>query len=159
MEKHIKDFENYTINTKGEVYNTLKGKVKKPQRFKSGYLFVSLFQDGRNKMFLIHRLVAEAFIPNPQNKPQVGHWDCDRTNNNVENLYWCTAKENMDNPITRQNISESRKGMEFSEEHKKHLSDRAKTKIGKLNNFYGKKHSEETKQKMSESHKKKRTIT
>ena len=159
MKKRIKGFENYTINDSGDnekmVYNTVRGKYKKPQRFKNGYLFVSLYQEGKNKIFLLHRLVAEAFIPNPQNKPQVGHLDCDRTNNKIENLYWCTAQENMDNPITHKNISNSRKGIKFSEEHRKHLSEKGKTKIGSLNNFYGKHHSEETKRKMSESHKKK----
>ena len=130
MEKHIHNFENYTINDSGMnekcVLNTKTGKYKKPQKYKNGYLFVSLFQNGKNKIFLLHRLVAEAFIPNPENKPCVGHYDCKRTNNSVENLYWCTQQENMSNPITIKNISETRKGMKFSEEHKKHLSEKAK---------------------------------
>ncbi|MBR2558612.1 MAG: HNH endonuclease [Methanobrevibacter sp.] len=135
MEKYIPNFENYTINDSGNnnamVYNTLRKKFKKPQQYPSGYLFVSLYQNGKNKMFLLHRLVAEAFIPNPENRPCVGHYDCNRTNNNVENLYWCTQQENMNNPITIKNISETRKGMKFSDEHKKHLKEKAKANYKK----------------------------
>lgn len=57
------------------------------------YLHVSL--NSRKKVYLIHRLVAEAFIPNPENKPQVNHKDCDKHNNCVSNLEWVTRSENM----------------------------------------------------------------
>lgn len=130
MEKHIPNFENYTINDSGDnnrmVFNTVRGKYKKPQCYKSGYLFVSLFQDGRNKIFLLHRLVAEAFIPNPDNKPCVGHFDCNKANNKIENLYWCTQKENMNNGITRKNISISRQGYKPSAIARARMSESAK---------------------------------
>lgn len=61
---------------------------------KNGYLRVSLNKDCSRKHFLVHRLVAEAFIPNPQNMPQINHKDEDKTNNRVENLEWCDAKYN-----------------------------------------------------------------
>lgn len=154
-EEHIKNFEIYTINTRGEVFNTITKRYKKPQKYKNGYLFVSLYQDGRNKMFLIHRLVAEAFIPNPEGKPQVGHWDCNRSNNAVENLYWCTATENMNNPITRKNISKGRKGIKPSEETRKKMSEAGSKRVGKLNGFYRRKHTDEFKEKASERMKKK----
>lgn len=163
MEKVIKNFENYTINDSGDndrmVFNTVRGKFKKPQQYPSGYLFVSLYQNGVNKIFLLHRLVAEAFIPNPDNKPEIGHYDCNPSNNTVENLYWCTHKENMNHPLTKKRISRNRMGMKFSEEHKKHLSEAGKTKVGELNNFYGHKHSKESKTKMSNSHKKQEGLT
>lgn len=163
MNKHINEFDNYTVNDSGDnnrtVYNTVRGTYKKPQHYKSGYLFVSLFQDGKNKIFLLHRLIAEAFIPNPDGKPCIDHINGDKTDNRVENLRWCTHEENMNNPITKKRLSESRIGMKFSEEHKKHLSEKAKTKVGELNNFYGKKHTVESKLKMSESHKKKSATT
>lgn len=155
MEKKIKDFDNYTINKKGEVFNTVTQKFKKPQQYKNGYLFVSLYQNGRNKIFLIHRLVAEAFLPNPENKPCVGHWDCIRTNNNVENLYWCSQKENMNNTITKKNISKSRQGYTPSEETKKKMSESASKRVGELNSFYGKKHTDQFKKESSDRMKKK----
>ena len=59
-----------------------------------GYFMVKLRKDGIQKMCLIHRLVAQSFIANPLNLPQVNHKDEDKTNNNVDNLEWCTAKYN-----------------------------------------------------------------
>ena len=69
-------------------------------------LYVSL---GRGNKRYIHRLVAEAFIPNPENKPYIDHIDTDRTNNDVTNLRWVTQEENMRNEQTRENL---RKGWE-----------------------------------------------
>ena len=68
--------------------------VYKPQLDKSGYLRVVLQKDGEMKGFLVHRLVATAFIPNPNNLPYVNHRDECKTNNCVENLEWCDASYN-----------------------------------------------------------------
>ena len=59
-----------------------------------GYPRVHINVNGKNKNMTVHRLVAEAFIPNPENKPQINHIDGDKTNNNVKSLEWCTASEN-----------------------------------------------------------------
>lgn len=59
------------------------------------YLFVHLSKGKKVKQTLIHRLVANAFLPNPDNKPQVNHLDEDKTNNRVDNLEWCTSQENV----------------------------------------------------------------
>ena len=60
----------------------------------NGYCYVHIQVDGKSKGFRVHRLVAETFIPNYENKPYVNHIDGDKTNNCVDNLEWCTAKEN-----------------------------------------------------------------
>lgn len=71
-----------------------KGRILKPALDKKGYLFVTLCRNGKKRQFHIHRMVAETFIPNPENKPQVHHRDEDKTNNVVENLSWASAKAN-----------------------------------------------------------------
>lgn len=90
----IKDYENYEVKPNGEVINTKKGIVLNPSKFKNGYLCVSLYKNRKKKTFHVHRLVAEAFIPNPDNLPCVNHKDENKANNSVENLEWCTNKYN-----------------------------------------------------------------
>lgn len=72
--------------------------ILKP-RIVNKYLTVALFKDGKYKYYRVHRLVAEAFIPNPHNKPQVNHKNANKLDNRVENLEWATAKENTQNAI------------------------------------------------------------
>jgi len=67
--------------------------VLKPRNNK-GYLQINLYKDRKGKNFWIHRLVAKAFLPNPQNYPQINHVNEDKTNNAVSNLEWCSAKFN-----------------------------------------------------------------
>lgn len=68
--------------------------IKSPSKSEKGYLRIALCKNGKIKYVSVHRLVANAFIPNLQNKPCVNHKDCDTSNNNVNNLEWCTYKEN-----------------------------------------------------------------
>lgn len=91
----IKDFPNYRIDKIGNVFNS-NGLKLKPSISNTGYLRVSLSNnDVKHKRFLVHRLVAETFIPNPNNYPQVNHKDENKTNNCVENLEWCTPLYNL----------------------------------------------------------------
>ena len=62
---------------------------------KDGYLQVNLNKQGHQKIYLVHRLVAQTFLPNPENKPYINHIDCNPSNNCVNNLEWCTQSENM----------------------------------------------------------------
>lgn len=99
MYKKIKDYPQYRINKKGVVrrypgyfgkpYNILKTSISR-----NGYVHISLCKNGKVKTFRVHRLIAEAFIPNPENKPQVNHIDGNRINNSLSNLEWVTRSEN-----------------------------------------------------------------
>ena len=87
----------YQISNKGRVKSLYKGseRILRPGIDGSGYMFVCLCYDNVRKYFKLHRLIAQAFIPNPENKPQVNHLDECKINNTLENLEWTTAKENI----------------------------------------------------------------
>lgn len=90
----VKRNPNYSINEKGEVRNDATGYIKKPTENKAnGYLMLDLYVDNKRTKVPLHRLVAEAFIPNPDNKPTVDHIDGDRKNNATSNLRWATYSE------------------------------------------------------------------
>ncbi len=92
--KPIKDFDNYSISNLGQVKNNNTGKILK-QGIKGGYSTLSLIDNDNNrKSWKTHRLVALAFIPNPENKSDVNHKDKNKINNCVNNLEWMTRKEN-----------------------------------------------------------------
>ena len=99
--KDIKDYEGYyQISNLGRIKSLPRNGTIKSERIikgaisKNGYLRVCLQKNGIKTNFLVHRLVAEAFIPNPDNLPQVNHKDEDKTNNIYTNLEWCTASYN-----------------------------------------------------------------
>lgn len=94
MYKEISDYPNYIVYDNGRVQNQKSGRFLQPQFFGNGYLRVGLSKDGEQKMFLVHRLVAEAFLPNPEGLPVVNHKDGNPSNNNVSNLEWCTQEYN-----------------------------------------------------------------
>ena len=93
----------------GYSYNIpIKGRILKPRPLKKGYLHVSLSHGNRqfcNKQ--VHRLVAETFIPNPHNLPQVNHIDENKVNNRVDNLEWCDNKQNSDHGTRNKRISKA----------------------------------------------------
>ena len=88
----------YLVTSEGQIISVPKngkmGKVVKQQKTGNGYMQVALHKDGRYERLLVHRVVAECFCPNPELKPCVNHIDGNKSNNNFENLEWCTYSEN-----------------------------------------------------------------
>lgn len=122
----------YSVSNAGEVFSHNYNGTGKTQELKQikcrGYHHVCLYYNGQMKRKQVHRLVLEAFIPNPENKPQCDHINTDTTNNQVSNLRWVTAKENHNNPLTRKNHSESQKGKKVSDETRRKISEAMKGK-------------------------------
>lgn len=90
----IKGYERYAVSTEGAIKRIANGKVLKPQMTSKGYQVVRLYNDDGNKLLKVHRLVANAFIENPNNLPMVNHLDENKTNNHVCNLEWCDNQYN-----------------------------------------------------------------
>ncbi len=91
--REIKNYRNYQVSNLGNIKNILSGKNLKPIINRSNYCLVRLGKSSK----LIHRLVCEAFIPNPENKTLVDHKNNNRVDNRVENLRWATPSENSQN--------------------------------------------------------------
>ena len=121
----------YQVSNMGRVYSFKTNKILK-QSVARGYLQVGLLDNGKQKTGIVHRLVAEAFLPNENNYPCVNHKDENRKNNNVSNLEWCTHEYNNNYGTRKEKASKTMKGKFKGEKHP----------------FYGKKHTVEAKEKM-----------
>lgn len=97
----------YEVSNFGEIRNIKTSLLRRLNKDRKGYLYASLWKNNKGKCVKAHRAVAEAFIPNPLNKPQVNHKDCNVSNNHVSNLEWCTPKENSQHMV---NLGNSTKG-------------------------------------------------
>lgn len=148
--KDIKDFEGlYQVSNMGRVKSlarvilrnngkkqTFKEKIIKQATNKQGYYQISLWKNGIEKRYLLHRLIAEHFIPNPENKPCIDHINTDPTDNRIENLRWCTYKENNNNPLTVKHRSKPRNWKIKGFEHWKSKPVVQLTKKGELLKIY-----------------------
>lgn len=151
MLKEIEDFKGYFISDDGKVFCNLgKGNRNKehtvslyeikPRYVSNGYTRIYARQNSTNKRkdLYIHRLVAEYFIPNPENKKYVDHINCDRSDNRVENLRWCTAKENTSKTEKIHHVIRNEKGMFVSnytydrKEYKKIAKNHSRRRDNKL---------------------------
>lgn len=96
MWKQIVGYENnYQVSDTGQVRNKATKKIIKPYSNSKGYQIVTLSKNGLTKKMRVHRLVAQAYLDNPENLPDVNHRDYDRTNNCADNLEWMGRKENV----------------------------------------------------------------
>lgn len=127
MEEIWKDIENYEglyqVSNLGRVrsldrvvksertgYKTVRGKIIKPTIQNTGYYYVLLYKDGKALRKTLHRIIAKAFIPNPENKPQIDHINGDKTDCRIENMRWVTPGENNSNPHRCKEFSCSKSG-------------------------------------------------
>lgn len=139
--KEIEGYEGlYQVSTEGQVrslnYNhTGKTKILQQDTSKRGYKRVRLCKNGKSKPYSVHRLVALAFIPNPNNLPQVNHKDENKTNNVAWNLEWCTPAYNMNYGTRNKRSSEAKKGHIVTKETRRKIST---TKKGKKSANYDK---------------------
>ena len=111
MEENWKDIEGYEglyqVSNLGRVKRVKTDRVLKGYKNTCGYLIINLCENSIVSSKKIHRLVAQAFIPNPDNKSQVNHIDEDKTNNNIDNLEWVTAKENNNHGTRNERIGKA----------------------------------------------------
>ena len=111
--KKIEDFENYSVSSEGRVRHDKKGNLKKPHKTRCGYytMFLDATKSNVRKSFYVHRLVAQAFFPNPNNYKEVNHLNGIKTDNRVENLEWCDRSHNIKHAFEK-GLYNSRKGIE-----------------------------------------------
>jgi len=93
----IDNYPDYLIYPDGKVFSKKRNKEMKPFTNKAGYQRISLWKNGKEKKFYIHRLIGIHHIPNPENKPTIDHINRIRDDNRVENLRWATSKEQSEN--------------------------------------------------------------
>lgn len=154
--KDIEGYEGYQVSNLGRVRSLdridsnnhpLKGVILKPYISNSGYLLVGLYKQQKRDRKLLHRLVAEAFIPNPENKPEIDHINTDKTDNTVflnedgsvnydkTNLRWTTRKENINNPLTKTKMQINARKPSKGKYGKKHHRSKPIIQYDKEGNF------------------------
>lgn len=113
------NYENYEVSNLGRVRNKKFDRIIKPFNHVCGYDLVDLAVKGISKTHTVHRLVATAWIPNPENKPQIDHWDNNKKNNAVSNLSWVTALENI---VRTPRVQNARRRNAWLEESRRFLA-------------------------------------
>jgi len=117
----INNYPNYLIYEDGRVQNKKTKRFLKPGNT-NGYLYVNLSHQGKHKSHKIHRLVAEHYIDNPENKKTVDHINRDRKDNRIENLRWATYTEQIENrkeSCIQKNNTSGHKGISYDKKYKK----------------------------------------
>ena len=133
----VKDYERYCVSKQGYVFskgNNEELKEISPTKNNNGYLKVSLYKNGKRKMFYVHRLVAMSFLDNPNAFPMVNHKDFNKENNEAGNLEYCTARYNMAYSSMAGRHSSSYLGVTWDKRRRKW---KAQYQIGKKKVFLG----------------------
>jgi len=130
----ISGYNNYEVSSHGRVRNNISDKVLKLCENKGGYFKVTLYKDGKKQTRVVHKLVAEAFIDNPNDKQYVDHIDNDRKNNYKSNLRWCSSQENNRNRTKKLNTSSKYRGVYW---HKRFKKWHARIKTNGVNKHIG----------------------
>lgn len=145
----------YEVSNMGNVRNVRRNTLLRLTKTNYGYIQVDLYKNGIKTGLKVHRLVAQAFLPNPDNLPQVNHKDEDKTNNNVTNLEWCTVKYN--NNYGTKNIRRSETLIKngywtglSKEEYRKEYYEKNKEKRREYMREYRKVYREKNREKIRE---------
>lgn len=126
--KDIVGYENkYQISNFGRLRNA--NGIMKPMTATNGYLVACLWKNNKQKKFVLHKLVAQAFLENSNNYKEVNHIDENKTNNRADNLEWCSHKYNMNYGTLKEKISKANSGRTTSDETKQKLSQISKGRI------------------------------
>lgn len=124
--KDVPNYEGiYQASNLGRIKQSQYNHILKPI-LHNRYYCVGLSKDGKVKQYRLHRLIAETFIPNPDNLPQVNHKDENKLNNNVDNLEWCDSKYNNNYGTKGARISKTKMGHTVSEETKQKIRETLK---------------------------------
>ena len=118
--KTIDEFDNYEVCNLGFVRNRNSRKIKKQCTHENGYFYVQLWKNGKKYNKSVHRLVAKAFIENPNNLKEVDHVDGNKSNNQSENLRWATRSQNIANTNMPANNKSGIKGVSWDKKAKKY---------------------------------------
>ena len=106
--KTVKECDKYEVNNKGEIRHKKRKQILSPRKNSGGYGYVCFIIEGQRKNFAIHRIVANAFLPNPNGYTEINHKDYDKTNNCVENLEWVNSSQNKRHAYLKKENHESR---------------------------------------------------
>ena len=153
----------YEVSNKGNVRNVRRNTLLRLTKTNYGYIRIGLCKNRIKTSLSVHRLVAETFIPNPDNLPMINHKDEDKTNNRVENLEWCDAKYNINfgtarirsinTKIKNGYVNEENVGLSREEYMKKYYEEN-REKIREQNMEYRKKNREKKREYMREYYEK-----